>query len=67
MKPRRNNSGRRDGGTAVSSNGNSKKAALLAFEATEVSVLLKACARYRAMLPAYLQNVQPELDAVNEV
>ena len=51
----------------MSSNGKSKKTARVAFKASEVSVLLKACARYRAMLPAYLQNVQPELNAVDEV
>ncbi len=68
MKPRRNNSGRRNGGAAVRSNGNTKKGPPpVALEATEVSVLLKACLKYRATLPAYLQSVQPELDAVTDV
>jgi hypothetical protein len=67
MKPRRNNSDRRNGGAAVSASGNSKKAPRVPLEATEVSVLLKACLKYRALLPAYLRSVQPELEAVNEV
>jgi hypothetical protein len=65
MSKRRENSGRRNG-SPTRSQGNAKKSRL-ALEASEVEVLLKACRKYRATIPIYLQNVQPELLTVDQV
>ena len=37
------------------------------FEASELSLLLKACRKYRGTLPVYLQSVQSELALVDEI
>jgi hypothetical protein len=37
------------------------------FEASEVSLLLKACRKYRRSLPVYLQSVQEEVALVDGV
>ena len=37
------------------------------LEAEEVTVLRKACARYRSSLPAYLESGQPELRLIEAI
>lgn len=37
------------------------------LQAAEVDILLKACRKYRASIPSYLQSVQAELAMVTEL
>jgi len=37
------------------------------LEAAELTVLLKACAKYRSSLPIYLQSGQPELRLIEGI
>lgn len=37
------------------------------LQAAELELLLKACRKYRASIPSYLQSVQAELALVNEL
>ena len=37
------------------------------LEAEEVTVLRKACAKYRSSLPTYLQSGQPELRLIEAI
>ncbi len=64
-KARRNHSGRRQRVNGRT-NGNSKKARV-ALETEEVGVILRACRKYRANMPVYLESVKPEMHAVDDV
>jgi hypothetical protein len=37
------------------------------LQAAEIQILLKACRKYRASIPSYLQSVQTELALVSEL
>jgi hypothetical protein len=44
-----------------------RKARRIDLEAEELTVLLKACAKYRSSLPIYLQSGQPELRLIEAI
>jgi hypothetical protein len=43
------------------------KARRIELEAEELTLLLKACAKYRSSLPIYLQARQPELRLIEAI